>query len=102
MHPTATDPPRRLCVLRLSALGDVCHVLPVVRTLQDAITGECPAYGTSWVSDASMFSRVCANTVVFGPGDIAQAHTVDEYIELEQLEKGSAVFARFLERYGQK
>lgn len=30
------SPPRELCVLRLSALGDVCHVLPVVRTLQDA------------------------------------------------------------------
>ena len=28
-------PPRDLCVLRLSALGDVCHVLPVVRTIQD-------------------------------------------------------------------
>jgi heptosyltransferase I len=33
------DPPRDLCVLRLSALGDVCHVLPVVRTLQDAWAG---------------------------------------------------------------
>ncbi len=31
-----SHPPRRVCVLRLSALGDVCHVLPVVRTLQDA------------------------------------------------------------------
>jgi heptosyltransferase I len=31
-------PPRNLCILRLSALGDICHVLPVVRTLQDA----CP------------------------------------------------------------
>ncbi len=29
------DPPRSLCVLRLSAIGDVCHTLPVVRTLQD-------------------------------------------------------------------
>jgi len=28
--------PERICVLRLSALGDVCHVLAVVRTLQDA------------------------------------------------------------------
>jgi heptosyltransferase I len=27
-------PPRRLCLLRLSAVGDVSHVLPVVRTLQ--------------------------------------------------------------------
>jgi heptosyltransferase I len=35
-QPINTDPPRRICVLRLSALGDVCHTLPVVRTLQDA------------------------------------------------------------------
>ncbi|HWP94690.1 MAG TPA: glycosyltransferase family 9 protein [Gammaproteobacteria bacterium] len=27
-------PPREICVLRLSAIGDVCHTLPVVRTLQ--------------------------------------------------------------------
>jgi len=26
--------PRSLCILRLSAIGDICHVLPVVRTLQ--------------------------------------------------------------------
>lgn len=37
--PTPADPPRDLCVLRLSALGDVCHALPVVRTLQDAWPG---------------------------------------------------------------
>jgi heptosyltransferase I len=35
----SSAPPRRLCILRLSALGDVCHVLPVVRTLQDAWPG---------------------------------------------------------------
>ncbi len=35
----SSTPPRRLCILRLSALGDVCHVLPVVRTLQDAWPG---------------------------------------------------------------
>jgi len=27
-------PPRSVCILRLSALGDACHVVPVVRTLQ--------------------------------------------------------------------
>jgi heptosyltransferase I len=37
---TTTDqPPNRVCVLRLSALGDVCHALTVVRTLQDAWPG---------------------------------------------------------------
>ncbi|HEY4369886.1 MAG TPA: glycosyltransferase family 9 protein [Steroidobacteraceae bacterium] len=29
-------PPRTVCILRLSAIGDTCHVLPVVRTLQRA------------------------------------------------------------------
>lgn len=72
----------------------------LVRTLQEAIGVETSLVGTSWVSDASMFSPVCGQTVVFGPGDIAQAHTVDEYIELAQLEKGTAVFERFLEIYG--
>ena len=30
------SPPASVCILRLSAIGDVCHVLPVVRTLQRA------------------------------------------------------------------
>jgi heptosyltransferase I len=30
------EQPRSVCILRLSAIGDVCHVLPVVRTLQRA------------------------------------------------------------------
>ena len=35
----SSTPPHRACILRLSALGDVCHALPVVRTLQDAWPG---------------------------------------------------------------
>jgi heptosyltransferase I len=30
------QPPRSVCILRLSALGDTCHVVPIVRTLQRA------------------------------------------------------------------
>lgn len=36
MQPLYTTPPESICILRLSALGDVCHALSVVRTLQDA------------------------------------------------------------------
>ncbi len=36
MTPLFTSPPREVCVLRLSAIGDVCHTLAVVRTLQAA------------------------------------------------------------------
>ncbi|MBL8271784.1 glycosyltransferase family 9 protein [Steroidobacter sp.] len=31
-----THPPASVCLLRLSAIGDTCHVLPVIRTLQRA------------------------------------------------------------------
>ncbi|MDR9437202.1 MAG: glycosyltransferase family 9 protein [Thiohalophilus sp.] len=31
-----TSPPASLCILRLSAIGDICHTLPVVRTIQQA------------------------------------------------------------------
>ncbi len=30
------NPPESLCLLRLSAIGDVCHAVPVIRTLQKA------------------------------------------------------------------
>ena len=38
-------PPRSLCILRLSALGDVCHVVPIVRTVQRA----WPNTAITWV-----------------------------------------------------
>ena len=34
--PQVMKPPASVCILRLSAVGDVCHTLPVVRTLQAA------------------------------------------------------------------
>ena len=30
------EPPRSVCLLRLSAIGDTCHLVPVIRTLQHA------------------------------------------------------------------
>jgi heptosyltransferase I len=38
-------PPRSVCLIRLSAIGDCCHTLPVVRTLQAA----WPATQITWI-----------------------------------------------------
>ncbi len=35
----AANPPRTICILRLSAIGDTCHVVPLIRTLQHAWPG---------------------------------------------------------------
>lgn len=40
-----TTPPQSLCLLRTSALGDVTHVVPLVRTLQEA----WPATRLTWI-----------------------------------------------------
>lgn len=39
--------------------------------------------------------------IVCGPGSIAQAHTVDEWIDLSQLELGTNLFERFVRRWCQ-
>jgi len=39
------EPPRSLCILRLSAIGDACHVVPIVRTLQQA----WPSTQLTWI-----------------------------------------------------
>lgn len=36
MPSRSSIPPANVCILRLSAIGDTCHVLPVIRTLQQA------------------------------------------------------------------
>src|SRR6202050_2411718 len=43
IHPMI--PPRSLCILRLSAIGDTCHVVAIVRTLQRV----WPATRLTWI-----------------------------------------------------
>jgi len=38
-------------------------------------------------TEASLFSQAGYNAIVYGPGDIAQAHTADEWVALEQLRR---------------
>ena len=52
--------------------------------------------GAPYVTDASHYAAVGAPTIVFGPGDLAQAHTKDEWIALDQLETASAVYLDLL------
>ena len=44
--------------------------------------------------DATKFSRAGIPALVFGPGDINVAHTVDEFIEADQLTKATEIYAQ--------
>lgn len=48
-------------------------------------------------TEASLFSRAGYNAIVCGPGDIAQAHSADEFVELSQLQQITESYMRIIE-----
>jgi acetylornithine deacetylase len=52
--------------------------------------------GAAYVTDASHYAAAGAPSIVFGPGDLAQAHTKDEWVALDQLKKASAAYLDLL------
>ena len=69
--------------------------LPLVRQFLQTI-GQSRLVGVDYFCDASALAAGGIPSVVFGPGDIAQAHTADEWISLVQLERGKEMLLRFL------
>ncbi len=69
--------------------------LPMVRQFLRVIGQTKPA-GVDFFCDASVLSHAAIPSVVFGPGDIAQAHTADEWISVSQLERAKDMLVRFL------
>lgn len=47
-------------------------------------------------TEASLFSQAGINALVYGPGDIAQAHTADEWVALDQLSEVASNYQRIL------
>ncbi|MCC6232279.1 MAG: M20/M25/M40 family metallo-hydrolase [Verrucomicrobiales bacterium] len=71
--------------------------LPLVRAFMDN-AGQRDARGVDYFTDAAVLASGGTPCVVFGPGDIAQAHTAREWISIRSLERGTALLRRFLER----
>jgi acetylornithine deacetylase len=51
------------------------------------------ARGVPYVTNGSHYAAAGAPVIVLGPGDIAQAHTRDEWLEDRQLQTAVAVYA---------
>ena len=66
-----------------------------------AVLGEDVApEGAPFGTDASKISVLAGvPAVVLGPGDITWAHTVEEHIALDELERGVAVYEGVIDRY---
>jgi acetylornithine deacetylase len=52
--------------------------------------------GAPWFSDAAHLSAAGLPSICIGPGSIEQAHTKDEYIEIDRLLESEAFFTDFI------
>jgi acetylornithine deacetylase len=59
-----------------------------------SLAGQNETHAVSYATEAGLFQVAGSPAVVIGPGDIAQAHTADEWIAKDQIEKCSAFLAR--------
>ena len=70
----------------------------VAETEVRAITGDNGRHVVSYGTEAGQFQEAGYSAVVWGPGDIAQAHQPDEFIEKSQLDAGKDFMERLVNR----
>ena len=68
---------------------------PMVQSMM-ALTRQTEPLGVDYFCDAAIIAAAGTPSVVFGPGNIAQAHTADEWISLRSLEGATRLLTRFL------
>jgi acetylornithine deacetylase len=61
----------------------------------DSVIGKHEVLGVPYGTDASKLAAAGVPSVVFGPGDIALAHTCDEWVPLSEVEQASEILYRF-------
>ena len=69
---------------------------PLVRQFLTRV-GQSGCSGAHYFCDAAVLSGGGVPSVVFGPGDIAQAHTADEWISLRDLDRATRMLLSFLQ-----
>jgi acetylornithine deacetylase/succinyl-diaminopimelate desuccinylase len=77
---------------------------PGVLLLSEVVGERLPGSGDPvgvnfWTDGALLAAGSGTPTVVCGPGDIAQAHSLDEWISLDQLRSAAEVYVDFAARY---
>ena len=82
----------KMPALSAESSGSERWVDPVGRAVERA-TGRAPTVmGVPYGTDAGPLSATGMPCLVFGPGDIAQAHTKDEWVDLDEVRAAAAAY----------
>ena len=80
----ATDAPLTLAVVAAATSGE----------------GVAPIAGLSCWTDAALFNAAGIPALCFGPGDIARAHSAEEWVERSDVERATQVLERVCSAWG--
>ena len=83
----------------LSSRGSAALVRDLGTAL-DALRGTHDVIAVPYSTDAAAIAAAGIPAVVFGPGDIARAHTCDESVPLDEVEQASEILYRLACRIG--
>jgi len=72
------------------------HLDKDVVNLIKTVSGSADFKAVSFASEAGQFAQGGFESVICGPGSIAQAHKANEFISKEQLQKGETMFKKII------
>jgi acetylornithine deacetylase len=72
------------------------YQLPLVQKFFQVTRQKRPV-GVDYFCDAAVLAHGGIPSIVFGPGDIAQAHSSDEWISVRSLQKATDILVQFLQ-----
>jgi acetylornithine deacetylase ArgE len=70
------------------------EIVRISRRVSQAVAGVESVIGVPFGTNAAALAGAGIPVIVLGPGDIAQAHTADEYVEIRQVDLAAEIYAR--------
>jgi acetylornithine deacetylase len=61
------------------------------------LAGVNETHAVSYATEAGLYQDAGSPAIIVGPGDIAQAHTADEWVAIAELERCQAFLGRLAE-----
>lgn len=74
-------------------------VASLARSQEAELGSKTELAGANYGTDGSKLARAGIQTVVCGPGDIAHAHTANEFVEIEQVELATRMYKHLLSHW---
>jgi acetylornithine deacetylase len=72
------------------------RIVRVVTNVSQQVRGSSQLVGVPYGSDASKLARAGIPSIILGPGSIDQAHTAEEYVELDQVALAAEIYLRMI------